>query len=233
LRTLDAWRAIARRAAVTRSYDLAMRLPIIVWATAVAGLQLAGLVTYLATADWTHTPALVATTVAARLSLILFLAVIGALTVLRAPRRDAARGLEPRISALLGSFLSYGLLLFPRHELSLAGSAASTVLLLIGNILAICVITRLGRSFSVMAEARRLVTSGAYRFVRHPLYLAEQIATVGAFLQFASVWTALLLVCQLAFQLRRMQHEERVLTAQFPEYVAYSQGTARLVPGLY
>jgi protein-S-isoprenylcysteine O-methyltransferase Ste14 len=84
-----------------------------------------------------------------------------------------------------------------------------------------------------MAETRQLVTTGPYRFVRHPLYLAEEIAMVGVFVQFASVYTALLLAAQIAFQLRRMHNEELVLTASFPEYAAYQRHTARLVPGIY
>jgi protein-S-isoprenylcysteine O-methyltransferase Ste14 len=84
-----------------------------------------------------------------------------------------------------------------------------------------------------MAETRQLVTSGPYRFVRHPLYLAEEIAMVGVFLQFASVWTALLLLVQIAFQLRRMHNEETVLIAKFPQYTAYCCATARLIPGIY
>jgi protein-S-isoprenylcysteine O-methyltransferase Ste14 len=69
--------------------------------------------------------------------------------------------------------------------------------------------------------------------VRHPLYLAEEIAIIGLFIQFASVWTALLLTVQIAFQLRRMHNEELVLAANFPEYDAYRRNTARLVPGVY
>jgi protein-S-isoprenylcysteine O-methyltransferase Ste14 len=69
--------------------------------------------------------------------------------------------------------------------------------------------------------------------VRHPLYLAEQIAIIGVFIQYASVWTALLLAMQIAFQVRRMHNEETVLTVGFPEYVEYRQTTARLIPGLY
>ena len=52
-------------------------------------------------------------------------------------------------------------------------------------------------------------------------------------MQFASVWTALLLLVQIAFQLRRMHNEEAVLAATFPEYTAYQARTSRLIPGIY
>ena len=105
--------------------------------------------------------------------------------------------------------------------------------MMIGNVGAVVALSRLGRSFSIMAEIRQLVTTGPYRFVRHPLYLAEEIAIVGIFMQFASIWTALLLAIQIAFQLRRMHNEEAVLTTGFPEYAAYSQSTSRLIPRIY
>jgi protein-S-isoprenylcysteine O-methyltransferase Ste14 len=85
----------------------------------------------------------------------------------------------------------------------------------------------------MMAEARRLVTSGPYRLVRHPLYLAEELAVVGIFVQSLSLWTALILAVQIAFQLRRMHNEEAILAESFPEYAAYRQRTARLLPGIY
>src|SRR5213078_4335278 len=91
------------------------------------------------------------------------------------------------------------------------------------------VLLRLGRSFSVMAEARGLVTGGIYRHIRHPLYLAEEIAAVGCAIQFFSLWALLLLCMQLGFQLRRMTNEERVLERRFPEYARYRQTTARLI----
>jgi protein-S-isoprenylcysteine O-methyltransferase Ste14 len=56
-----------------------------------------------------------------------------------------------------------------------AETISTTLLLLDGNALAVLVMVQHGRSFSIMAEARQLVTSGVYRWVRHPLYLAEEL----------------------------------------------------------
>jgi protein-S-isoprenylcysteine O-methyltransferase Ste14 len=92
---------------------------------------------------------------------------------------------------------------------------------------------RLGRSFSIMAEARRLVTDGPYAIVRHPLYLAEQIAILGAFIQFASPWAVVIVVVQFGCQVQRMRNEESVLLLSFPDYAAYKERTARLIPGLW
>jgi protein-S-isoprenylcysteine O-methyltransferase Ste14 len=109
----------------------------------------------------------------------------------------------------------------------------STLLILAGDGFAVFVLVRLRHSFSIMAEARELVTSGPYRLVRHPLYLAEQVATLGNVMQFLSVWTALLAVVQILFQLRRISNEEALLTEVFPEYAAYRQKTARVIPRIY
>jgi protein-S-isoprenylcysteine O-methyltransferase Ste14 len=109
----------------------------------------------------------------------------------------------------------------------------STLLILFGSAAAVITLVRLGRSFSMMAEARRLVTSGPYRFVRHPLYIAEELAMIGLLMQFFSLSSAFVLAVQIAFQLRRMHNEEAVLAESFPEYAAYQQRTARLLPGIY
>lgn len=91
----------------------------------------------------------------------------------------------------------------------------------------------LGRSLSIMPEARKLVMDGPYRFIRHPLYLAEEIALLGIFLQFRSWEAAAILFVHLFFQLRRIAWEEQVLADTFPEYRSYAKGSYRLIPGIY
>jgi protein-S-isoprenylcysteine O-methyltransferase Ste14 len=214
-------------------YDLLMRFPLLTWVLFCATLQLRGFVQYMDIKNRHPLDYVYAIDLAMWLSTIGFLLLIAAVVVLRTRPSDKAKGLEPRISALTGTFMTYGIALFPRRELSLSLELASTVLILIGSVGAVVTLSRLGRSFSVMAEARQLVTSGPYRFVRHPLYLTEEIATIGLFMQFASVWTVLLLAVHFAFQMRRIHNEETVLAENFREYAAYAQITARLIPGIY
>lgn len=217
----------------SRAYDFLMRLPLLAWSMFCATLQMAGLARYVREADAALPFAVYAANMAMRLSTLAFLLLLGASVVLRARPTGKARGLQPRISAFVGAFLVYAIPFFPRRELSVTAEMVSILLVLFGSAAAVITLMRLGRSFSMMAEARRLVTSGPYRFVRHPLYLAEELAIIGISMQFFSLSSAFVLAVHIAFQLRRMYNEEAVLTEIFPEYAAYQRRTARLLPGIY
>ena len=215
------------------AYDALMRLPLLAWTTVLAIVSVASLERYARSADLALPGAIYAVNIAMRLSVIAYLVILAATVVTRMAPIEKARGTEPRVSALIGTFLITVVVLFPRRELSLTAGLVSTLLMLAGDAFAVVVLTRLGRSFSIMPEARQLVTSGVYRFVRHPLYLAEEIATIGGVMQFLSVWTAVLLVVQIAFQLRRIRNEETLLTEVFSDYAIYKKKTARIIPGIY
>jgi protein-S-isoprenylcysteine O-methyltransferase Ste14 len=118
-------------------------------------------------------------------------------------------------------------------HLSLSLDIVATVLTAGGTIASIIVLLWLGRSFSILPEARKLVTSGPYRHIRHPLYLVEEVGSLGVMLQFLQPWSLLLEIANFGLQLWRMQREEIVLTGAFPEYAAYAARTARLIPGVY
>jgi protein-S-isoprenylcysteine O-methyltransferase Ste14 len=148
------------------------------------------------------------------------------------PQR-ATLGFLPRFAAVAGTFLSLGFLLLPPQELSTALYLFSLLLLIAGTAFAIWALLVLGRSISLMPEARRLVTSGPYAFVRHPLYLGEMVAIAGIGLQHFSVWALLLIGLGWAFQFQRMKYEEEVLSRSFPGYGEYMARTSRLVPGVY
>jgi protein-S-isoprenylcysteine O-methyltransferase Ste14 len=146
---------------------------------------------------------------------------------------NSAGTISMGLVALLGSFLFLLLVPFlPRHELSPTLDLLSILLMLSGSILATAVLLYLGRSFSILPEARRLVVTGPYRFVRHPLYATEMICMLGLVIQFA-LWPAVIVfLIQCMFQLERMRIEEQLLNRTFPEYEIYASNTARLIPGL-
>jgi protein-S-isoprenylcysteine O-methyltransferase Ste14 len=148
------------------------------------------------------------------------------------PQRTAL-GFYLRFVAVAGTFIGVGIVLLPPQELSSALYLVSLLLIIGGTIFAIYTGLALGRSISLVPEARRLVTSGPYALVRHPLYLGEIVAVVGVALQYWSAWALVLVGLLCAFQLQRMKNEERVLLQVFPEYGEYMARTARLVPGVY
>jgi protein-S-isoprenylcysteine O-methyltransferase Ste14 len=96
----------------------------------------------------------------------------------------------------------------------------------------------LGTNWSVTLEIRdshRLVTTGLYQHVRHPMYSAlllyglGQMVTVPNWIVGPSYFIAMLLMC--AF---RLGPEENLMRDHFSgEYEAYSSRTKRLIPGVW
>jgi protein-S-isoprenylcysteine O-methyltransferase Ste14 len=168
--------------------------------------------------------------IAARASNALFLALVAATAVTRLRPLRKAAGIEPRLSALLGTFLLISLAVLPRAELPPIAVAISSVLVIVGLSASFMVLRWLGKSFSIMAEARGLVTQGPYALVRHPLYICEEIAVIGLFIQVMSPVAFLIVMVHALFQFRRMLNEEKVLKATFGEYESYAARTPRLIP---
>lgn len=103
----------------------------------------------------------------------------------------------------------------------------------LGEALTVAGMLWLGRSFSIMSEARELVTGGLYRFVRHPLYAGEILSMWGFFAARPCWWT--LLGCALfnALQALRARVEEQKLTRAHPVYAEYRKKTGFLFPRLF
>ena len=79
----------------------------------------------------------------------------------------------------------------------------------------------------------RLVDSGPYRRLRHPMYLAELAMAVGAPLTLGSCATLVLSAAFTAIIVRRIGLEERLLRERVPGYTAYAARTYRLIPYVY
>lgn len=209
--------------------DLAIRIVVSLWFCALAALYLHRMISGLVQ----PVDDLARVRFISQACLVLFFAVIMCATLLREQPLAKAPGWRPRAAAMLGGYLVWALPFLPPADLGLPGQSISATLMLSSDALALFVLLNLGRSFSIMAEARRLVTDGPYAVVRHPLYLAEQIGVFGVFMQVAS-WQALVIVAaHFYFQLERMRNEEAVLAQAFPEYAAYARRTARLIPALW
>ena len=101
-----------------------------------------------------------------------------------------------------------------------------SVLVVIGVALLSLARFQLGRSFSVTAQAKNLVTHGLYSKIRNPVYLFGAVAMAGFFsiLQKPALWILFVLV--LVMQIVRARKEAQVLEAKFgDEYRAYRAQT--------
>lgn len=205
--------------------DWSARATIVVVFSALAFFNLAGIPRQLPL-DSIHK----ALTIAAVIANVMFLSLVASTALTRLAPVRKAKGIEPRISALLGTFLLTGLALLPKADLGPILSITSTILVLVGSSSSFVVLRWLGKSFSIMAEARRLVIAGPYRIVRHPLYVCEGLAVIGVLLQVISPWAVLVAIVFAMIQYRRMLNEEAILNSAFPEYRAYAARTPRMVP---
>lgn len=163
---------------------------------------------------------------------VIFLAFILYYTAIRLPPRDSAAGLMPRLAAITGTFFMMVLVVLPPEPVGPALRLISTLLTILGTCLSIYCLNQLGRSFSMMASARALKTTGSYGLVRHPLYAAELVLIVGVVLSHGTLLALGVGAFWLLLQIRRVQYEEAVLRKTFPEYEVYAQRVPMLVPGL-
>jgi len=168
-----------------------------------------------------------------RSSTTTFLGLMSVLFLIRIAPLRKAEGVRPRMMAIAGTFCLYAMTLFPSANLSKTQIIVATMISLMGTCLSIFALAYLGRSFSLMAEARRLVTTGPYRLIRHPLYLFETIASLGILLQFLSIATMVTFLIYIIIQLQRMKNEEVILERVFPEYHLYRLKTSRVLPRIY
>lgn len=217
----------------TKLYDILFGMPLIAWYALGLYAQLPLVVHEIATIAEPHPDPLVLLDAVAKGAALLFSAVLIALVALRKPATSGARGFVPKAVAFLGAFLGIAIISLPRAEIGWPLKIASTALILGGMSFAVYALLWLGRSISVLSEARKLVTGGPYGWVRHPLYLGEETALIGITLQFISPAAVAVLVMQIGFQLYRMNFEEQVMREAFPEYEDYASRVKRIVPGVY
>lgn len=179
------------------------------------------------------------------LSAILFASEFGlALAKRRQPgsSRDEDRLTLPLLWLVIGLSIWAAFVLRARYPAArlpfpLYSYLTGLALFLLGVILRWAAIYQLGRYFTVnvaIAEDHKLITSGPYRYVRHPSYSGSFLMFLGyglCTLNFFSL-AALLVPIGLAF-LWRIRVEEAALRAAFGDsYRDYCRRTGRLFPRL-
>jgi protein-S-isoprenylcysteine O-methyltransferase Ste14 len=112
------------------------------------------------------------------------------------------------------------------QTITVAASAAGLAIVIAGKI-------TLGRSFGLMPANRGVVSSGLYRFVRHPIYLGYLITHVAFLVATPSAWNVAALFAADAALLSRAVCEEQTLSRD-DRYRSYRETVRwRVCPGLF
>lgn len=106
-------------------------------------------------------------------------------------------------------------------------------LFLFGGLLNLVGLLWLRRAFTIMSEARALIRTGPFSFVRHPLYTGHFIMFFGSVLSRFHWYTVALYVLFVVGQIYRAKIEERKLASVFPEYDEYRSHTGMFFPKLF
>ena len=152
---------------------------------------------------------------------------------------------------LLGLFILNPLLVilaFHENRLLIAGSLPfwdsaivsylGLLLLTVGGAVSVAgraQLARFGSGVLHIEDDHRLMTTGVFGYIRHPVYAGGVLGVVGFYVAFRSV-IMLILVSVLYFIVirHRMLFEEEMLVEEFgDEYREYMKRTKRLIPFLY
>ncbi len=117
-----------------------------------------------------------------------------------------------------------------------AAGVAGGVLMLAGGILASRGLFDLRSALTALPHPRddaSMVASGAYRFVRHPIYGGIVAGAAGYGLVAASPFAIVGAAVLLGFFRLKSSKEEAWLEARYPDYPAYRARTRRMLPWLY
>jgi protein-S-isoprenylcysteine O-methyltransferase Ste14 len=161
-----------------------------------------------------------------------FYVIIGVMVMTRPRAKARATGVLPKLAAFAGTYMPWSITFFSKTDAALP-NLISAACVMIGTIMMLVSISHLGRSFSLVPQARAVVRSGPYRWIRHPLYLAEEIAILGVVFQYLSSMAVAILVMHVSIQVCRIYYEEDLLCKTCPEYSPYAADSWRAIPHVW
>ncbi len=115
----------------------------------------------------------------------------------------------------------------------------SAMLIVIGGYALVVWATGVNAFFSqvVRIQSERghtVISSGPYRYVRHPAYVGMILVVLGAAIMLSSWWALIPGILSALLVIVRTALEDRTLQAELPGYAEYAQRTRyRLVPGVW
>jgi len=137
--------------------------------------------------------------------------------------------LYPKLLVFL-QFSLMGLMLLFSQGVSFIG----VLIFLVGAIIGLFALThnRLG-NFNIqpkMKENAKLITTGIYAYIRHPMYLSVLLMMLGVFIGSPSIVEALFLLLLAIVLVLKAKREESIWLKETKEYVEYKKRTKLFIP---
>lgn len=155
----------------------------------------------------------------------------------------AERSRPQQLIQAIASLAFLGLMVVPGFDHRLGWSHVPRWLVVVGDGLVLLGFAIIFATFQANTYAsatietvkdQRVIETGPYAVVRHPMYAGALVMLFGTPLGLGSFWGLLVLLPMLAALVGRLLDEERVLSRELPGYVGYrSRVRARLVPGVW
>jgi len=160
-------------------------------------------------------------------------------------RNVSHEGFAGRLQTVMPLAVAFLLMFYDRHRPLIAGRLyqlpplewAGVAATLAGVLFAVWARLHLGRYWSgvvALKEDHRIIRTGPYRLVRHPIYSGFALAALGTAISAATgdaFVGLILLIATFVFKLRK---EERLLLVTFgEEYQQFMHDVPALVPGIY
>jgi len=82
-------------------------------------------------------------------------------------------------------------------------------------------------------ENCKLVTTGIYTYIRHPMYLAVLLSMLGVVLIYFTYYELILFICLLSTLLVKLFYEESLWKCHSRAYNEYLRNTKRLIPYIF
>jgi protein-S-isoprenylcysteine O-methyltransferase Ste14 len=160
---------------------------------------------------------------------------------LRGPMREA-RGAQKFIATAMYLCLFFSVALSALdHRFGWTGNVP--LLVFVGNLLVVAGLylyflvyreNRFAAATVEIAKDQRVISTGLYGIVRHPLYVALVTVAVGIPLALESYWGLIFIVLLVALVVWRLLDEEALLAKNLSGYAEYQMQTRwRLIPGVF
>ena len=141
----------------------------------------------------------------------------------------------PSYLLVISQFICIGILVFIYHPSSV--NLFSYIVMSIGVLIGLWAILVMQKShLTIMPDyvpGSRLIKSGPYKFIRHPMYLAVIVFCTSLVINEFSVLRIGILLFLILTLLVKIEYEEKQLIAGYDEYLIYTQRTKKLIPLLY